>query len=472
MAGGRPILSFTVDTRTNSVIAAGSPDYLALVRQLIEQLDAQEMANRLNRVYSVKYTDATSLADALKSYFQAETQRLSELKEDIPVQQRMDQEVNVVPDKDANKLLISVSPRMESQIMEMVGELDQPPPQVMIQVLMAEVTLDNRLEWGFEFAAQDLYFTRTGQDFDTTVGTSVGAAGTGSGFTFTMTGEDFTLLLHTLETQSRAQILSRPQIMVMDNQPANITVGEGVPYVSNVTINQLGQTQSTVGRQKVGIILDVTPHITPDDFVRMEVKPEISRLSDSTVQLSENLFAPVFIERTAETVVTIKNGETIVLGGLIRNEKGQSETKVPILGDIPIVGLFFKSQTNTNSRAELLIVMTPRILRTVEDTRQISVQERDISGNIPYEMKRSPLWQGLQVVTPPIPVEPEQIGVEERTPATQRAPYGPAPVMYGPRPPSARAGDKDDAIRHSSAMPGAGEPQGYADQRDYLELRR
>ena len=471
-AGGRPILSFTVDTRTNSVIAAGSPDYLALVRQLIEQLDAQEMANRLNRVYAVKYTDATSLETALKSYFQAETQRLSELKEDIPAQQRMDQEVNVVADKDANKLLISVSPRLESQIMEMVRELDQPPPQVMIQVLMAEVTLDNRLEWGFEFAAQDLFYTRTGQDYDVVLGTSVGAAGTGSGFTFTMTGEDFTLLLHTLETQSRAQILSRPQIMVMDNQKANISVGEDVPYVSNVTINQLGQTQSTVGRQKVGIILDVTPHITPDDFVRMEVKPEISRLSDSTVQLSENLFAPVFIERTAETVVTVKNGETIVLGGLIRNEKGQSETKVPVLGDIPVLGLFFKSQTNTNSRAELLIVMTPRILRTVEDARRISIEERDISGNIPYELKRSPLWQGLQVVTPPIPSAPQEMGVEERAPATQRASYGPAPVMYGPRPPAARAEDRPGTPQVSQTTTGTRELQSYADQQEYLELRR
>ena len=195
-AGGRPILSFTIDTRTNSVIAAGAPDYLALVRQLIEQLDSQEMSSRVNRVYAVKYVDATNLATSLKDYFNAETQRLTEYKQDIPIQQQIDEEVNVTPDKDASKLLISVSPRLESQIMEMVRELDQAPPQVMIQVLMTEVILDNRLEWGFEFAAQDLYFTRTGKDFDTVGGTSLGAARDESRGDGLAAGEERRLLLH------------------------------------------------------------------------------------------------------------------------------------------------------------------------------------------------------------------------------------------------------------------------------------
>ncbi len=201
----------------------------------------------------------------------------------------------------------------------------------------------------------------------------------------------------------------------------------------------------------------------------MEVAPEISALSSSTVQLSENLNAPVFTTRKADTFITVKNGETVVIGGLIRNEKTTTQTKVPVLGDIPVVGLFFKSQTNTNSKTELLIVLTPRIVRTIEDAHQLSVQERDIGGAIPYETKRGPLWQGLQVVTPPVPSAVEPIGVEERVPATQRATYGPAPVLYGPRPPSASL---QNAPIPGAPLPDAGQPQSRADRTDYLEIRR
>jgi type II secretory pathway component GspD/PulD (secretin) len=239
-----------------------------------------------------------------------------------------------------------------------------------------------------------------------------------------------------------------------------------------VTINSLGQPQTQVGSQQVGIKLAVTPHITPDDFVTMEIAPEISSLSSSTVQITEGLSAPVYNTRTADTFITVKNGETIVIGGLIRNEKGTSETKVPFLGDIPILGLLFKTQVNTVSRDELLIVLTPRIVRTVEDARQISIQERDIGGDIPYESKRSPLWQGLQVVTPPVTPGPQQIGVEERIPATQRATYGPAPVMYGPRPPSARAEDKPGDSREAQPVSEVSEVRSYVGKEGYLEIRR
>lgn len=431
-AGGRPILTLTADTRTNSIIAAGAPDYLALVRQIVQQLDSQEMMQRRSIVYNVKYAPATQLAEVLKSFYDDESQRLTELKDGIPIQRRLEQEVSVVNAKDTNKLLISVSPRYESQVMELIRQLDQQPPTVMIQVLMAEVTLDNRIEWGFEFAAQDLHYTKTGSGSNTVGGTSVGAAGAGNGFTFSLTGEDFSLLLRTLQSEARVQVLSRPQIMVLDNQEANIQVGETVPYVQGYSTTTSGQLQTQVGNEETGIKLKVTPHITPDDFVRMEINPEISALSPSTVQITEGLSAPVISRRTASTTVTIKNGETVVIGGLIRASRGLSDTKVPVLGDIPVLGYLFKSQVLTDSRDELLIVLTPRILRTVEDTHKLSIEQRDVGDLIPYQTKRVPLWQGLQIVTPSAPPSPDDVA-----PATQPNMYGPAPTLYGPAAPAA-----------------------------------
>jgi len=478
-AGGRPILSLTVDTRTNSVIAAGSREYLLLVRQLIEQLDSQDIEVRVNKVYAVRYTDAETLAESLRTYFEREAQRLRELGQDIPAQRRIEQEVSVVPDKESNKLLISVSPRLESQIMEMVRELDQPPPQVMIQVLMAEVTLDERLELGVEFTAQDLLFTEKsggtgfGPGQDVVIGTDLGAAGpAGSlgGFSFTITSEDFSFLLRALQTDGRLEVLSRPQIMVLDNQKATINVGENVPYVSGATITTTGDVQTVVGRQDVGIKLEVTPHITPDDFVRLQVRPEISSLAESTVQLTEGLRAPVFTQRFAETTVTIKNGETVVIGGLITTREETGTSKVPLIGDLPVIGWLFKSFTDRNQKTELLIVLTPRIVRSTEDMRRISIEERDKADILPEELKQSPLFDGLRVVPPEERGrgEPsEEFGVEERVPSSRPARetiYGPEPILYGPLPP----GREVAGVAAETSDAAAVRPTGA----DYLYQRR
>jgi hypothetical protein len=189
------------------------------------------------------------------------------------------------------------------------------------------------------------------------------------------------------------------------------------------------------------------------------------------VQLSENLNAPVFTKRTAETFVTVKNGETVVIGGLIRNERGTTQTKVPILGDIPILGLFFKSQVNTSIRTELLIIITPRIVRTIEDAHRISVQERDVGGIIPYETKRNPLFQGLQVVTPPAPGAPVPAGME-LAPTSPRETYGPPPVRYGPQAPSANEDETAPEPVAADSLPNVEASQSRADHMDYLELRR
>lgn len=457
-AGGRPIISFTTDTRTNSLIAAGAPDYLALVRQLVEQLDSQEMAMRVNRVYDVKYAPATQLATDLTAYFKADTDRLNQLSKEIPIQSVVDQEVTVTNAKDTNKLLISVSPRYESRVMELVRELDQQPPQVMIQVLMAEVTLNNEIDWGFEFASQDLHYTKTGSGSNITAGTSVGAAGAGTGFVFSLTSEDFSLLLRTLQSESRVTVLSRPQIMVLDNQQAQIQVGDQVPVPGSSTITTTGQLQTFVNYENTGVILQVTPHITPDDFVRMAISPQISALSASTVQISEGLNAPVISQRTANTTVTVKNGETIVIGGLIRTSEGVTNTKVPLLGDIPILGYLFKSQVLTQSRDELLIVLTPRIVRTVEDSQHLSIEQRDVGNLIPYQTKRNPLWQGLQVITPAAPPALPGMPLEHAAPASQPAIYGPAPILYGPKPPSA-------ALDEGSQDESRAQPVSYLEQR-------
>ncbi|UCG32888.1 MAG: hypothetical protein JSU68_14640, partial [Phycisphaerales bacterium] len=440
-AGGRQRLGFTVDARTNSIIAAGTDEYLDLAELLIRELDARDVDERVSRVYAIRYGKAEDLASALSDFIQEQTQRYERAGDQAALMRQIEREVSVVPVEDTNSLLLDFAPRRESEIMTLVRELDRPPPQVMIQVLLAEVSLDERLELGIEWAVQDLLYTQTGTKKDVVVGTDVGASGTSAlgGFTFTITGEDFNFLLRMLQTEGTLEVLSRPQILVQDNQEANISVADDVPFVRGVTVTESGSTQSQVEYEEVGIILDVTPQINPDGFVTMEIAPEISNLTDSSITITEGLTAPIFNRRSASTTVTVRDGETVVIGGLIQTRESGTESKVPVAGDVPVLGALFRAQTKQRRKNELLIVLTPRVVRSPEDIRALSLETRDIAGQIPDEALRSPLFDGLQLRPGERRLRPEEFSEEEwpelgpeGAPAEAPDRYAPELQAYGP----------------------------------------
>ncbi len=460
---GRPKTTFVAEQRTNSVIAAGWPEDIDVVADIIDQLDSRTIQDRENVVVQVVNKKAEDMQTALDSWVQAEQQRLDRLGDAISAQQKMDQEISVIAHKDANQLLVSVSPRYRSKILSIIEQFDQAPPQVMIQVMIAEVTLDDRFEMGMEFALQELRFSETAvaggngvlqsSHFDVIGGTDVGAAGSGlAGFSFTITGEDFNFLVRALQSDSRLEVIQRPMIMCQDKQTANITIGQNVPFIRGTQVSDSGQVSSQVEYEKVGIILDVEPQINPDGFVYLKVKPEISAIATSTIDIGNGVLAPIFTERSAETTVAVKDGETVVIGGLITTSESEGESKVPFLGDIPGLGIFFRSTTRSKQKTELLIALTPRIVRTVEDGRRISVESRDESGIITEGMKSSPMFGKLRLTPeqeiedieappggePPVtgPLEEPIRGIREEPevkPETKpEDKYGPTVPRYGP----------------------------------------
>jgi len=197
---------------------------------------------------------------------------------------------------------------------------------------------------------------------------------------FSVSSIDFELLVRALEAQGRLEVLSRPQLTVRDNEKAHFQVGQNIGLTDSQQILGNGNTQTNVRREDVGIILDVTPSVSDDGYIRMDVQPTISSLSDKVTQISENVFSSIIDKRDVKTVVTVKDGETIVLGGLIQNREQDSKTKVPFIGDIPIIGELFKSDKYTNTKTELLVLLTPRIIRSsqpgsIEQMRDIREQE-------------------------------------------------------------------------------------------------
>lgn len=464
--GGVLEVEFSVDKRTNTLIAAGSPAHLRIVESLVLQLDYKELDDRIAKVVQLRHTRASEVAKTLTEYFDQESELMEKAFGEESSQRRFQRQVTVTEaatgpiaadesgsgsnKKESSLLLVSCSPRMESLLYRMINELDQPPAQVMIQMLMAEVTVDDSFDLGMEFAAQDLLFSETatlnantglpqGPDYDVVFGTDLGVA-TGGGFSFTITGEDFSFLFRALQGEGRTEILARPSIMVQDGQAAYISIGDQVPIVKSASVSD-GVVIPSVEYVDATVKLSVTPIINPDGFVNMYIKPEIKNVSSSSQDLGNGIKAPIINTREAETSVTIKDGETIIIGGLIKGKKDDTESKMPIVGDIPLLGSLFRSTTKRETKTELLIILTPRVMRAVEDSRKLSVEMRDQTGIIDDRIRTNPLMQGLQVK--PTDIEGSLVPAETQ-PADQDVRedelFGPEIDEYGPAAGSVRIG--------------------------------
>ena len=251
------------------------------------------------------------------------------------------------------------------------------------------------------------------------------------------TGESFSFLLHALESNSRLEILSRPTLVVRNGDEGNITIADQVPFVESSQINDTGSTNSVIGREDVGIVLTTIPHISPDGYVTIELSQEISNFSGENLQLTEGVSSPVFSTREVTTNITIRDGETVVVGGLITSRRSEGEAKVPILGDLPGIGWLFRNTDITETKTELLIIMTVDVLRTDEDTRRMSIAERD-RFVLPEAIRQSPLLEGLRIRPDETLLGPMKDDAESRRePAGEQHPadrrlYGPKPRIYGP----------------------------------------
>ena len=369
-------LTVTVDVRTNSLLVGGTKQYVALASTVIEELDSSPAQERMTQIYRLRNAQAADIQAALDNFLSQERQRMQSIlgTEGMGAAQRiLEREVAIVAEATSNTLLLSASPRYFKTVEGMIQELDQPPPQVLIQVLLAEVTLDDTNELGMDWqfaGSSGGKAISTGTDFNIS-----GAIATKNGFSLSVTGGDLDFFLRAMQAQGRLEVLSRPQILASDNQEASINVGQRVPFVTSSRISDNGNVTNTIQYEDVGIILRVTPRINPDGFVKMQVAPEISSLSTSTVDISEGVSAVVINTRQAETTVSVQDGHTIVLGGLITTKDEDREEKVPILGDIPLLGLLFRSTIVIKERTELLIILTPHVLTSIDAADKETVEQ-------------------------------------------------------------------------------------------------
>jgi general secretion pathway protein D len=228
-----------------------------------------------------------------------------------------------------------------------------------------------------------------------------------TGFSSAVTGGDYSFLFRALEDKGRLEVLSRPQIVTADNKPASINIGQTIPLITDSRVTERGDTINTFKYQNVGVNLRVTPRISPDGFVQLEVGTTNSTVSSSTVQINADATVPIINERVANTTVSVQSGQSILIGGLIGTLDDKRVRKVPFFGDIPLIGYMFRSNRNRQERRELLILLTPQVLTHSEiaarktDAREVT-DEQLRKSRIKDEIKRDEVQkQILDPVFPP-----------------------------------------------------------------------
>ena len=290
-------------------------------------------------------------------------------------------QVYVVADPDTNSLLVATATKFENQVREIIDQLDRPVAQVLIKVLIAEVTHENTSDLGLDFSILN---QRAAVSSVHGVAPPRGVVGTPScvnnateagGLTVSLVEKNIQATLTALATQNKLDVLSRPYILATDNQLAEITVGSEVPLITDSRQTDTGETINNFNYRDVGVILDVTPHINPEGLVIMDVSPEISALSTSTVETSPGVNTPIIDLRSANSRVGVKDGNTVVIGGLMQDEKNSVLQKIPFLGDIPVLGVLFQNNHTDRTKTELLIFITPHVAAQADMLRPMSQDE-------------------------------------------------------------------------------------------------
>ncbi len=380
--------------------------------------DAEEMASSLGRLFGIAVSGARtgsladrSLTSALGQFRMRETEAY-EARRDVPVQVYVPAQITpqttprdtsapgaqapgqlvgrttIVPSAPTNSLIIRTAPPNFPLLRETIEALDTRPPQVLLEVAVAEVTLGRGEDFGIDWAVRG--GSTTARFGNPDAADSVNPLGDFVLKIVSLERVDVRALLRALASRSDVKVLSTPQVLAVNNREARILVGSKVPFVASTRLGDVAIDRS-VQYQDVGTNLIIVPTINSEDYVSVEVLQEVSTLTTQTIQAALN--APVISTREAATRAIIRNGQTVVIGGLIGNTIEVRDSGVPFLKDLPLIGFLFKRSSSNRTRTELAVFVTPYIVRT--DAEADALRERvrsrmDSIGTTADSIRRKP----------------------------------------------------------------------------------
>ena len=303
-------------------------------------------------------------------------------------------EIKIVADEQNNALIVQCGPQDFEVIEETIRELDRVPRQVLINVKIYEVVLSDELSLGVSAFLQDRNRPTVPSPSATTA--SFGAGGAVSAglnlATRALMGDtrELVAFLNAAETRSRSRVLSAPSVIASDNVAANIQVGSSIPTLTSQGVVPGGTGggslfSNTISNRNTGVILNVTPRINAGGWVTLAVQQEVSSPGPPP---TAGIQSPSINIRSVQTQVTIKNGQTIAIGGIISETKGASRNRVPLLGSIPVLGLLFGTTSRETSRTELIVLITPHVIEGIEQAADLTEELKSTLKGLKKEFSR------------------------------------------------------------------------------------
>ncbi len=364
------------DSRMHALIVIALNNDMPTIQALISSLDREPKEDvDTTLVYYLENAEASEIAAILNSIYGAGAGK----KEGGSALSNLAGRVSIDPDTRTNSLVITTSPSNFDTIQRLIKKLDIEPPQVLIEALIAEVTLDEKQYQGVDW--NSLTFSMKDNKFVGSPETLWSVFQGGFKYTLTETDTQAQAIVQLLKQAGKVDILSEPRISTSNNKEAMIMVGDKIPVLKQYQQSTEGSASLIQNYEytDVGIKLIVTPRINQERVVTLKIKQEINEyVGDVPVGTGT---APQFSTRQAETNRVVMDGQTVVIGGLIKDKRTESLEKIPILGSIPIIGFFFRKTSEIREKKELLVFITPRVmLKSDEALDMTKQQERDVKG--------------------------------------------------------------------------------------------
>ena len=401
------VAKVTVDPRSNMLLLKSNRETYEMVQRIVTDLDVPGQAIPstvpVTRVYKLRYADATSMAEVLRGLIGSGSTVSNPIAEALPpvdvaaaeggdspevrlvqpppVASLSAEDITIQPSIETNAVVVRARQEVQADLAALIAELDQRRPQVLIEAAIVEVSGDISEQLGIQlgfgtaappggFAATS--FSPSGPTLDnilTLLGSPAAAGVAATGLSIGLSRQDkYGLLLQALGQSTKANLLSTPSITTLDNQAAEIVVGQNVPFrTGSFTGN--GSTQNTIERRDVGITMRVVPRVNQGDVIQLDISQEVSSLAATAVAGAADI---VTNRRSIKTTVLADNGGTIVLGGLITNDRQTNRSEVPGLGKLPIIGGLFRSKSDSARKQTLFVFLRPTILRSRSDVAAVS----------------------------------------------------------------------------------------------------
>lgn len=438
------------DSRTNRLVFTGPEQARQKLASLAKTLDTPSTRSANTRVIRLRHNDAKSLAETLGDI----SERLSEPAEG-ETQSARQQNILIRADESLNALVMLAEPEVIGTLESIVRQLDIPRAQVMVEAAIVEVSGDITDALGVQWAVDARGSTggAGGVSFGNT-GISIGSvlnaineneipSDLPDGAIIGIGTSSFGALITALSANTKSNLLSTPSLLTLDNQEAEILVGQNVPFQTGTyTTDASGANNpfTTIERQDIGVTLKVVPHINDGATLRLEIEQEISSIAPSA-SLSAQAVDLVTNKRSIKSTILAEDGQVIVLGGLIQDDVTRTDSKVPLLGDIPLLGALFRSTQETHVKRNLMVFLKPTVVRdraglaALSGKKYSDIRVIETDSESPSILPATPerLFDGQGQPAPAIDL---RSGDTSATPPSQPAPQR-APAQSTPEPPSA-----------------------------------